>query len=221
VKRQRPELHGGLVGEEGVTQHETEHNPSLQRVQREILARHRVRVGGIQQLRRVGDEREHLGGAPLVGGQVASRIHIRQRQQRVRQRPRVRHKLLGQFLQRRIIFDDHLAEARKGGVRLVVRHLVGRVEEAQHRFAILNTGEQDHELDVDGDEVQVGAGQLKVDGDVEADLAGVDGGEQLAHVVLKAALWNRKLFFTVPVPTFEKLWFRFQLLKSYGSGSYC
>jgi hypothetical protein len=29
-------------------------------------------------------------------------------------------------------------------------------------------------------------------------------------------------FFTVPVPTFEKLWFRFrfQLLKSYGSGSY-
>ncbi len=29
------------------------------------------------------------------------------------------------------------------------------------------------------------------------------------------------IFFTVPVPTFEKLWFRFQLLKSYGSGSYC
>ncbi len=30
-----------------------------------------------------------------------------------------------------------------------------------------------------------------------------------------------ELFFTVPVPTFEKLWFRFwfQLLKSYGSGS--
>ncbi len=31
----------------------------------------------------------------------------------------------------------------------------------------------------------------------------------------------RKLFFRVPVPvpTFEKLWFRFQLLKGYGSGS--
>ncbi len=38
---------------------------------------------------------------------------------------------------------------------------------------------------------------------------------------LFAALWNRNYFFTFPVPTFEKLWFRFrfQLLKSYGSGS--
>ncbi len=38
---------------------------------------------------------------------------------------------------------------------------------------------------------------------------------------LQAALWNRDYFFTVPVLTFEKLWFRFrfQLLKSFGSGS--
>ncbi len=49
-----------------------------------------------------------------------------------------------------------------------------------------------------------------------------------------SVLWNRNyIFFTVPVPTFEKLWFRFRfrllkklwfrfrflLLKSYGSGS--
>jgi hypothetical protein len=39
--------------------------------------------------------------------------------------------------------------------------------------------------------------------------------------ILGAAMWNRELFFTVPVPTLEKLWFRFrfQLLKSYGFGS--
>jgi hypothetical protein len=40
----------------------------------------------------------------------------------------------------------------------------------------------------------------------------------------RPALWNRNYFFSVqvsvPVPTFEKLWFRFRLvlLKSYGSG---
>jgi hypothetical protein len=39
--------------------------------------------------------------------------------------------------------------------------------------------------------------------------------------LLVPALWNLDFFFTFPVPTFEKLWFRFrfQLLKSYGSGS--
>jgi hypothetical protein len=30
------------------------------------------------------------------------------------------------------------------------------------------------------------------------------------NVRLVAALWNRNYFFTVPVPTFEKLWFRFR-----------
>ncbi len=45
----------------------------------------------------------------------------------------------------------------------------------------------------------------------------------------EAALWNRNYFLRfrfrfwnvmVPVPTFKQLWFRFLLLKSYGSGSY-
>ncbi len=34
-----------------------------------------------------------------------------------------------------------------------------------------------------------------------------------------AALWNRNYFIPVPVPTLEKLWFQFRLLKSYGSCS--
>ncbi len=33
------------------------------------------------------------------------------------------------------------------------------------------------------------------------------------------ALWNRNYLLPVPVPTFEKLWLRFRLLKSFGSGS--
>jgi hypothetical protein len=47
--------------------------------------------------------------------------------------------------------------------------------------------------------------------------------------VLDGSVMEPQLFFTVPVPTFEKLWFRFRLLKnlwfrflllkSYGSGS--
>jgi hypothetical protein len=36
---------------------------------------------------------------------------------------------------------------------------------------------------------------------------------------LKRSVVELSLFFTVPVPTFENLWFRFQLLKIYGSGS--
>ncbi len=41
-------------------------------------------------------------------------------------------------------------------------------------------------------------------------------------VGLDAALWNRNIFTVpVPIPTFEKLWFRFRFLlwKSYGSDS--
>ncbi len=43
---------------------------------------------------------------------------------------------------------------------------------------------------------------------------------RMVEVVLPGSVVEPKLFFTVPVPTFEKLWFRFrfQLLKSYG---YC
>jgi hypothetical protein len=38
---------------------------------------------------------------------------------------------------------------------------------------------------------------------------------RIRALLFSSALWNRKLFFTVPVPvpTFEKLWFRFNLLK--------
>jgi hypothetical protein len=68
------------------------------------------------------------------------------------------------------------------------------------------------------------------DGD-EAVVAALDAGDGRLLELLPAVLWNRNYFFTVPVPTFEKLWFRFRLLKklwfrfrflllrSYGSGS--
>ncbi len=44
------------------------------------------------------------------------------------------------------------------------------------------------------------------------------GGQGGGGETVPAALWNRNYFFTVTVPTFEKFWLRFQLLKSYGSG---
>ncbi len=63
----------------------------------------------------------------------------------------------------------------------------------------------------------------------------VDSYELMEKLYLYPALWNRNYFFTVPVPvpTFEKLWFRFRFLllkklwfrfrfllsKSYGSSS--
>ena len=43
----------------------------------------------------------------------------------------VRDELLGQFLEGRVVVENHLAQARKRGVGLVVRHLVGRVKQAQ------------------------------------------------------------------------------------------
>jgi hypothetical protein len=43
----------------------------------------------------------------------------------------------------------------------------------------------------------------------------------VANDVIGASVVEPYLFFTVPFPSFEKLWFwfQFQLLKSYGSGS--
>ena len=40
----------------------------------------------------------------------------------------VGHEFLAHFLERRIVVDDHLAEARKGRVATPVHHLVGVVE---------------------------------------------------------------------------------------------
>ena len=45
-----------------MAEHESVDDPFLQRVQREILAGHGVGVGGVQQLRRVGDQRQLKAG---------------------------------------------------------------------------------------------------------------------------------------------------------------
>ncbi len=48
-------------------------------------------------------------------------------------------------------------------------------------------------------------------------------GIQAKMMKVISALWNRNYFYVpvrVPVPTFEKLWFRFRLLKSYGLGGF-
>ena len=113
VESQGPEVIGSLVAEEGVAEHEPEHDPPLHRVEGQVLARHRVRVGGVQQLGRVGDQGQHLGGAPLVSGEITAGIHGGQRQQGVGQGPRVRDKLLRQLLERRIVVDNHLSQSRK------------------------------------------------------------------------------------------------------------
>jgi hypothetical protein len=99
--------------------------------------------------------------------------------------PGVGHELLRELLQRRVVVDDHLPEAGEGGVGLVLRHLVGRVEQPQDGLAVVHLGQEGHQLDVDGDEVEVHRAQLEVDGDIEGDLAGVDCGQKLGDVVLE------------------------------------
>ena len=103
---------------------------------------------------------------------------------------RVGHKFFGQLFQRRIVIDHHLPEPWEGGVRLVLRHFVGCIEEAQNCFAIVHTREKDHELYVDCDQVKVQSTQLEVDGDVQRNLAGVNCCKQLGHVVLEVQQVN-------------------------------
>ena len=62
---------------------------------------------------------------------------------------------------------------------MVLRHFIGCIEQAQHRLTIVHSREKDHELDIDCDQVEIKGTKLKVDGDVERDLAGIDRGEQL------------------------------------------
>ena len=53
----------------------------------------------------------------------------------------------------------------------------------EHRFSILDPGEENHEPDVEGDDVQVELGQVKVVGQVQADLAGIHRGKEFRDVV--------------------------------------
>merc|ERR1740129_936909 len=85
----------------------------------------------------------------------------------------------------RVVVDNHLSEAGERRVGLVVRHLVSSVEQPEDGFTIVDTGQEDHQLDVDGDEVEVELGEVEVDGDVEAHLTGVYGGEKLTHMILE------------------------------------
>ena len=102
----------------------------------------------------------------------------------------VGHKFFGQLFQRRIVIDHHLPEPWEGGVRLVLRHFVGCIEEAQDCFAIVHTREKDHKLYVDCDQVKVQSTQLEVDGDVQRNLAGVNCCEQLGHMILEVQQVN-------------------------------
>ena len=91
----------------------------------------------------------------------------------------VRHKLLREFFQGWVIVDHHLAKPWKRGVRLVLRHFVGCVEQTKHCLAIIHSREKDHKLDINCDEVKIQRAELKVDGDVQGDLASINCGEQL------------------------------------------
>ena len=62
---------------------------------------------------------------------------------------------------------------------MVLRHFVGCIEQAQHCLAIIHAREKYHELDIDCDQVEIERTKLKVDGDIQGDLAGIDRGEKL------------------------------------------
>ena len=75
----------------------------------------------------------------------------------------MRQKLLRELLQRRVIVNDHLAQAVKRGVHLVLAHLVGSVKQPDHGLPVVNAGEKDNQLDVDDDKLQVEEGHVEVD----------------------------------------------------------
>ena len=58
----------------GVAPPGLEHDPPLQGLEGQVLARPRVRVVGVEGLAGVGDEREPLYSAPLVRGEVAGHL---------------------------------------------------------------------------------------------------------------------------------------------------
>lgn len=73
------------------------------------------------------------------------------------------NKLLGQFLQRLLIVDDHLAQPRETGVRVSVVHVVGNVVQAEHSFPVVNPREQDHGRDIGDNKVQVSLGEVEIE----------------------------------------------------------
>ena len=99
--------------------------------------------------------------------------------------PGVRDKLLRELLERWIIVHNHLAEAGERGVGLVLAHLVGGVKQPEHGLPVVHAGQEDHELDVDGDQLQVQRGHVEVDRDVQRDLARVNSGQKLVDMVLE------------------------------------
>ena len=64
-----------------------------------------------------------------------------------------------------------------------MRHLVRQRVQTEHRLAVVHFGEQDHKRNISRYHVQIAFSKIVVERDVEVNLTGVYGGEQVIDVV--------------------------------------